>query len=127
MWLDWDQPLSAQSAPVAAALEALRAAGRLPQRAAALAEDPSTTGGDVYQSMAAGLGPGRDRDASRMLREAGVPGIRYVDGITRRREGEERVWNYVVFDPADVAVREAFEGPEARPKRHQGANLAPMR
>jgi hypothetical protein len=119
-WLDWDQPLQAQSARVAVALSELVASGQIPALACARLREPAPTGEDVYQSIAAALGAAY---ASRLLRDAGIAGIRYLDGISRRCDAEA-VTNFVVFDPADVAVRDTYIGSEARQRKREGATLA---
>lgn len=43
-------------------------------------------------------------EISRRLKEAGIPGIKYLDGLSRSKgEGD---FNYVIFDEADVTVTE---------------------
>lgn len=56
-------------------------------------------GGDLYRSMATDLGG--DAAASRLLNEAGIPGIRFLDGNSR--SAGEGTRNIVVFNPDDIA------------------------
>lgn len=49
---------------------------------------------------------GSDKDASLLLRDAGIVGIKYLDGNSRRM-GEGN-YNYVIFDDQDVRIQETF-------------------
>lgn len=76
------------------------------------------TGKDLYRDLSEKLGS--DKAASDALREAGVPGIRYLDGGSRA-DGEGTC-NYVIFDDsrikilahesADFDVKDYLEAPE---------------
>jgi len=49
-------------------------------------------------------------EISRRLKEAGIPGIKYLDGASRSKgEGD---YNYVIFDEADVTVTEKLFMPQ---------------
>ena len=84
-FLDWDKPLSQQSAKVQ---QALRDARRY------IIEDGTGTGG--------GWTPWKSPGASEKLREAGIPGIRYLDQGSRTAGEGSR--NYVVFDDALIDI-----------------------
>ncbi len=82
--LDWDKPLSEQGPEVLNAIQ--RAAElRAKQTGGAFAPiDMSQKGSDVIPT----LGEGR-------LKQAGIPGIRYLDGMSRGQGGTS---NFVLFD-----------------------------
>jgi hypothetical protein len=119
--LDWDKPLSQQAPEVQASIGPMfgpNSAGLTGQdiykKAAAfdsMANVAAKTGGDVarmknvfpqatdaqiQQAIAAAKNAGsNDRIAAQMLRDAGIPGIRYLDGGSRSAgQGSS---NYVVF------------------------------
>ena len=67
--------------------------------------DRVETGEEVYRGLA-GLNRSNNPNAttSAALKEAGIPGIKYLDGSSRSKgEGD---YNYVIFDEADVAITE---------------------
>jgi hypothetical protein len=57
-------------------------------------------GKDIYMHMS--RGPNGDERASAKLRDAGIPGIRYLDQGSRG--AGEGTHNYVVFDPATIDI-----------------------
>lgn len=92
-FLDWDKPLSTQ--------------GEIAARLERMAINPILKGSDAYQAL------GFDQKklqhdftgklaASRLLKEAGIPGIRYLDQGSRSAGTGTR--NYVVFDPKIVSI-----------------------
>jgi len=96
-FLDWDKPLSEQSAKVKAAL------GKQATR--------SITGRELYEligkdwsSSYAYRPVGGPRKASKWLSDAGIPGIKYLDG--QSRDGGEGTRNYVIFDDKLVKILE---------------------
>ena len=107
-YMDWDKPLSEQSESVRKALRGLWFME---------GADDALTGETMYSSLVNRLGgeyPGATkgypppdgfdpkREASMALREAGIPGIKYLDGGSRAAgEGSS---NYVTWDP-DVLAR----------------------
>jgi len=92
-FLDWDKPLSQQSERVRqAALEIRNAAARKEYEARGFppnlieeylgnAAKADKTGGQLVQGM---KGADLSSDFSQALREAGIPGIRYLDGMSRQ-------------------------------------------
>jgi hypothetical protein len=81
--LDWDKPLSQQAPEVRKALNAM---GYKP-------DAPDVTGSQVLMDLA--FKHGDEAKATEALRNAGVPGARYLDGVSRGSgEGSS---NYVVF------------------------------
>jgi hypothetical protein len=92
--LDWDKPLSEQSAHVREALESI-----------GVDTSPKVLkeyGEDVHHKMMQDLG-GPDKAAT-ALRDAGIPGIKYLDGQSRAAGEGSR--NYVLFDAGHIAIRE---------------------
>jgi hypothetical protein len=104
-FLDWDKPLSQQSEAVRSMFEAIVD----PQRQKYPNFDPKgetlyrwAEGGRLAKSsddLAANVG---GESALSRLREAGIPGIRYLDGMSR--DGGAGTSNYVVFDDALIDI-----------------------
>ena len=106
--LDWDKPLSEQSAEVKAALQAALKADR--NVFGGLSghvkfNSSEVTGSDLYKNLRSGVDaqkeiPGVGYDfgdvgASNILRDLGIPGIRYLDQGSRN--AGEGTRNFVVF------------------------------
>jgi len=92
--LDWDAPLSEQPEIVKKLDNAL-----------IIYPYDAKTGEDVYQAIAKNNHPmgGRNTpEASNLLNEAGIPGIKYLDGTSR--SAGEGTRNFVVFDEDTVKV-----------------------
>ena len=107
--LQWDRPLSEQSETVKSAL-----------RRSPIAPDesvwPNWTGQQLYESEVRagtdfdGIAKGDAREAlSKKLHEAGIPGIRYLDGMSR--DGGEGTFNYVMFDDKGIKILERNGSP----------------
>jgi hypothetical protein len=108
-FLDWDKPLSQQSEAVR---NALRAQADKHQADASLGPRRAGKHVDQYRfetdapasqtilSMGETMG-GQDKIAN-ILREQGIPGIRYLDQGSRGAGEGSR--NYVVFDPATIEI-----------------------
>lgn len=77
-YLYWDRPLREQSEKVRAAFRDLG----VEEDAPVLNTVETRTGRDAYRRLAF-LRGGEDRAASLALRDAGIPGIKYLDGSTR--------------------------------------------
>jgi hypothetical protein len=60
----------------------------------------NTTGENAYTRLTASLN-GQDK-ATAALRQAGIPGIRYLDGSSRTSGAGTS--NFVVFDPAHMNI-----------------------
>jgi hypothetical protein len=98
-FLDWDKPISEQTPEIRAALTALgQSEGN---------KYLVRTGGDAIQSLATDLGS-REAVAAK-LREAGIPGIKYLDQGSR--EAGEGSRNYVVFSDKDVQITHKNDKP----------------
>jgi hypothetical protein len=119
-FLDWDKPLSRQSPDVQGVLErfgfkaepekmaayddALLAALRADGPSPPLPKQPADPlGANIYESQK--LVPGAYRDSAQAtgaLRDAGIPGIKYLDQGSR--SAGEGTSNYVVFDPSIIEI-----------------------
>lgn len=125
-YLLWDAPLSEQPDSVQKAMAKLKGEGKEPEQLsddelmAALGGlertfgDKEKTGQGIYKELSALKGS--DEAASKALLDAGIAGIKYLDG-TSRKDGEGS-YNYVVFDDNAVSIR-AYEqsysdGPRGR-------------
>jgi hypothetical protein len=128
-YLLWDKPLSEQSEKVKAALQAIErpnlkrvleafarvGAGEDAKKVADAAGlnylfVASNTAGSMYDAMES-RSDGGARAVSQALLDAGIRGIKYLDGSSRGKgEGD---YNYVIFDDKDVTItrlEQAIEG-----------------
>lgn len=103
-FLDWDKPLGKMSDPVRKSLSD-----------AWLAHPEAhvgQTGEEIYRANTPGFvssGPYKEPDharASHILREAGIPGIKYLDQGSRSAGEGSR--NYVVFDPGIIEILKKY-------------------
>ena len=80
--LDWDKPLSEQHPDVQAALQPMidRASKSLPH----IRDTPDMTGASIYQASQAHRG-GNPEEVSAAMQQAGIPGIKYLDGGSRSK------------------------------------------
>ena len=106
--LDWDKPLSQQSwyRPVADVVKEYKGAGKDVDAYAKLiskanARDGEVTGQQFYEGTLSQFG-GSQAKVSEFMREAGIPGIRYLDQGSRA--GGQGTSNFVVFDPAHMNI-----------------------
>ncbi len=99
--LDWDKPLSQQTIfknvkDVAAEYKANgKPVDAYAKFISLINAHQNQTGGDFYNGMLSKFG-GSQAEMSKFMREAGIPGIRYLDGGSRA--GGKGTSNYVVFD-----------------------------
>lgn len=103
--LDWDKPLSEQSAAVREALmplvkDAMKKRGT-PDYALEYSANRAI-GGDIVKDLLVGNGVTR-AEVSRRLQQAGIPGIRYLDAGSR--DGGSGTRNFVVFPGEEKKVR----------------------
>jgi len=111
--LDWDKPLSQQSADVKKAISSDPRIARL--IASGKIDDMYQSGGEFYRavnSKYANDAPAHisldaaenaaQANASRYLKSLGIPGIRYLDGSSRA--GGKGTSNFVVFDPKHMNI-----------------------
>ena len=123
-FLDWDKPLSQQSEKVLSAIATIehQAPGRgmrvkdyaetikaAPQRDATkhLLDDKliNVTGSDLMNMIGTYTGRGNP-DSTKVLRDAGIPGIRYLDQGSRTAGEGSR--NYVVFDDKLIDILKKY-------------------
>jgi hypothetical protein len=114
-FLDWDKPLSEQSAKVKAAMEKTNETpfdtsepeyGSISSRLQQAIKEARHYNQDpkwdlVHQELAIN---GRAKLASQALATLGIPGIRYLDGNSR--DGGKGTSNYVIFDESLVKILE---------------------
>jgi hypothetical protein len=91
--LDWDKPLSQQAPAARAAIEKIAPKNRSGQPML----DLDANGGELLRAL--GLGDG----SSSLLRQQGIPGIRYLDGSSRGAGAGTS--NFVVFPGEEEALR----------------------
>jgi hypothetical protein len=105
-YLLWDKPLSEQPKGVREKLEGKHDAFNLTK------DWKNLRGFQIYGEVVdATLS---QPAASAALREAGIPGIKYLEGASRKKgEGD---YNYVIFDEADVAITDKLFMPAAKPE-----------
>lgn len=120
--LDWDAPLASQPGHVRdAVLDVARdAVNRAPEdlrgypgaitpaHVDRLSADDTIGGGSAVRML--GAYPLHPREASAALLERGIPGVRYLDGVSRRTGQGNR--NFVMFDdePVEIVRRYAVGG-----------------
>ena len=91
--LDWDKPLSEQAPEVQAAIAQLHGKDALGRPTNAPPLNPEDRGQWLYQALQEGR---TQKLTSEALRQAGIPGIRYLDQGSRA--GGQGTSNYVVFE-----------------------------
>ena len=105
-FLDWDKPLSQQAPEVQAALKNHPAYGAisnwLNNASKNLPASQEATGSLLHETLSSKLGG--QTGVSSVLNEAGIPGIRYLDGGSRAAgQGSS---NFVIFDPNMIRILE---------------------
>jgi hypothetical protein len=126
--LDYDKPLSEQPEKVRELLPGIKKL--LPKNALEdlggdwnLLFSPENIGMEFYNTLSSLVGS--DEAVSRLLNEAGIPGLRYLDGGSRRKgEGSH---NYVIWDDALVQIEKTYyqyAGQQSRMSDPLRANLA---
>ena len=121
-FLDWDKPLSEQHPNVQRALSDMFGLpdGFLPDGAGGWVGTGSVKGRDVYntigrQAVNGDWGPPGDfaqKQAAQQLRDAGIPGIKYLDQGSRGAGSEGGTQNYVTFsdDMIDILKKYGLTG-----------------
>ena len=89
--LDYDKPLSQQHPDVQAAVKQLHGKDALGRPVDAMPIDEDTRGQWLYEALQQGRS---QKLASEALREAGIPGIKYLDAARNKNKGTR---NFVVF------------------------------
>lgn len=97
--LDYDKPLKEQPEKVLAGLE--RAFGEDTIDPAFFRNSDTNTGD--WLDMAAGLYAKDKKELAERLRQAGIPGIQYLDAGSR--DGGDGTRNFVIFDDGRVSIR----------------------
>lgn len=116
-YLDWDKPLREQSEEVRQRLELVLA--ELPEPISA-----DASGKTLYHALSTALGG--EREASEHLRTHGIPGIRYLNGVSRYLDDESvqpDAINFVVFDARDTQISARLRTVEQSPALRVGAEL----
>jgi len=101
--LDWDKPLSQQP-------QLKQALDKFTQEYGIVKPSPEMTGKQYYQSIenyiggssAEGVKRNVSQDVSGLLKQYGIPGIRYLDQVSRG--AGQGTSNFVVFDPAHMNI-----------------------
>jgi hypothetical protein len=97
-FLDWDKPLSQQSEAVRSVVNSLIESAR---KSYPSLDPENMTGQAAVRAYAGHRGNNYDT-VSEVMREQGIPGIKYLDGMSRGAgEGSS---NYVVFDDALIDI-----------------------
>lgn len=109
-FLDWDKPLGDQTDAVRKAILAAAETAPMPSKGPAIRNRQSIIGGDasvpgdvLYNNIG---GFKRPAETSSLLREAGIPGIKYLDQGSRGAGEGSR--NYVVFDDKLVDIARKY-------------------
>ncbi len=114
-YLLWDKPLSEQPEKVRAALESLKTSELLDEGTRSIIAKgfDKMTGGALHNNLGADdrINEGRtvaqrEEYISKLLHDAGIAGIKYLDG-TSRGAGEGS-YNYVIFDDNAVEILNTF-------------------
>ena len=107
-FLDWDKPLSEQHPYVQAALENLH--GEKISPTSNLLR-PSNKGQQIYYGTAAKHGnyaATNAAPAAESLKQAGIPGIRYLDANSRDPDTDQPTHNHVIFDPSIIDIKHRY-------------------
>jgi len=120
-FLDWDKPLSEQSEKIKKALEPLRERYRQTEGVKGLYTSDTDSGRDIYNALISDFQQGRkepivrtihggyvgDQNASLYLKSIGIPGIKYLEGVSRDKgEGKH---NFVIFDEELIKIEEYYQ------------------
>jgi hypothetical protein len=99
--LDWDKPLSEQSAKVRAVIQSLAIPEVASNGGRLLGQGAYEL---LYSRSSSSMTVEMYREASEALAAAGIKGIRYLDGNSRT-DGQGS-YNYVIFNDADIEITE---------------------
>lgn len=99
--LDWDKPLSEQPEAVRKAIADAQSIGMFKNI------DDRATGAQIYNASIGESGGGqRGEEASRMLREMGIPGIKYLDQVSRNKPLKDIRREFLNELPEDAGLDE---------------------
>jgi ribosomal protein S18 acetylase RimI-like enzyme len=125
--LDWDKPLSEQPESVRDALTSI-VKERVPKEIAdVFLSNAEAKGGSLYALISDSFGESAqgtpEKRASEALLAAGIPGIRYLDGMSRGAGAG--TYNYVVFDENLIKILDKNDKPVEGdlPKQAQPSGL----
>jgi len=99
--LQWDKPLSEQPENVKEAIKRLKKSNPSVAEYLGIGRHDLLAGPDFYKPLGGLVG---DDAASKILSEAGIPGIRYLDGMSR--DSGLGTYNYVMFDDRGIKLLE---------------------
>lgn len=123
-FLDWDRSLDEQSPYIQNVLGKITDASEKDKRSVVGSDyyttDPASFSGEsIYQYLSEQNSP---KNASRIFKSLGVPGIRYADQFSRNEiRGNPATSNYVVFDPRNIEIlRRYADGGEVIGDKVQG-------
>ena len=109
--LDWDKPLSEQSVypqeNIKDMAKRYKAEGKkagLKERLLSQMEANKTQTGEQFYNNLLSRFDGDQAKVSAYMKEAGIPGIRYKDGMSRGADGGTS--NYVMFDDSKISIKE---------------------
>jgi len=115
-FLDWDKPLSEQHPHVQAALENLHGEKISPTSNLL---HPSNKGEKIYYGTAVKHGKYAETNAAptaESLKQAGIPGIRYLDANSRDPDTDQPTHNHVIFDPSIIDIKHRYaRGGDVKP------------
>ena len=99
--LDWDKPLSEQPEAVRKAIADAQSIGMFKNI------DDRATGAQIYNASIGESGGGqRGEEASQMLREMGIPGIKYLDQVSRNKPLKDIRREFLNELPEDAGLDE---------------------
>ena len=135
-FLNWDAPIAQQNEALKSFINENRQAGSYidPRTWDAVYRESPAYGSELYQAMTSGRGGMSAPEATTALREAGIPGIRYLDQFSRARakpvmSDTDKLFmdlheppggypanppmssNYVVFDPNIIDILRKYAIP----------------
>jgi hypothetical protein len=96
--LDWDKPLNQQS-NILPALRTPQVQNKLAEADVGF-QELNMPASELYRKLSVKFG---QKEASNILSQVGVPGIKYLDQGSRKAGGTQ---NFVVFDPSTVKILE---------------------
>jgi len=117
-YLLWDEPVPDRF--IDKIVEKSVDEGLVPDRETAIegiqSQDADRQGYILYRELSDQVGG--DKAASQFLKEAGIPGIKYLDGDSRAKGKGD--YNYVIFDEADVTITEKLFMPASEAGASKG-------
>ncbi len=117
--LDWDKPLEQHPSEVQAILKRIR-------KETGSSYTDKATGETVYELLGKALKPDglrkdRDKAVSLYLAEKGIPGNKYLDGVSRKNK--EGSYNYVTFPGVEKFIGQVDRTPSPLPWNKQRGSV----